>query len=116
GFNPAYNVTVSGLGCPSTPLQLQFWPTLPFPLWGPEGANPLAFNNNTYSCLPRLPNFVGWDNIYKVLANAVAAATSKGLKVNELDLENEISLAYSTYYARMIVDTKHPDNQHQYDT
>jgi hypothetical protein len=60
--------------------------------------------NSAYACSPTNPYFWGWSHHYNLIDQVAAAAQSKGLTIEEFDLENEVTLHNSTVQARLIYD------------
>jgi len=75
--------------------------------YAPECASiNLAYNN------ARAPNevsptfFWGWRPFFTLINQMLQTASQKGLTVEELDIENEVDLEYTTVQARLIYDNK----------
>jgi hypothetical protein len=61
--------------------------------------------NSAYACSPINTTFFwGWSHHYSLIDQVAAAAQSKGLTIEEFDLENEVSLHNFTVQARLIYD------------
>ncbi len=62
----------------------------------------------SYDCSPPDPIFAGWPQLYGVIEAVLGAASSNGLTVSQLDMQNEVNIGSFTVYGRLIYDQSHP--------
>ena len=110
----AYLSTAPGCSVPSPPpcnvngqagKYLRFSPLLPYGIDPNDNGYPdRTGGNQAYYCSPANPGFWGWSKHQTLVDNFAAAAQSKGLSIEEFDIENEVQLADFTVQARLIYD------------
>jgi hypothetical protein len=97
-------------------LDLVILPWLPFGLIpGTGGAPDRSGGNATYDCgfsptVNLTPPHVywGWQPLFSLIDAVLGAAKSKGLLVEDYDIENELNFVDFTVAARLIYDSTHP--------
>jgi hypothetical protein len=99
----------------------RFAPAGPFAFTGPQsGDGPWEIGpiytvlgtRETYTCSPRNPIFVGWDNLLGVIDWLLTQAAANYLTVNELELPGEMDFSEGgPVQARYIYDTMNVDQQ-----
>jgi hypothetical protein len=101
----AYPANCTEAGTGRRGRNLRFYPLVPF---GFEGADADGWDSNeAWACSPQPTintEFWGWQPHYWLIYNIAAAAHSKGLLMQEFDLENEVNLYHQTLKARWIYD------------
>jgi hypothetical protein len=64
-------------------------------------------DNNAYNDASGNPAFWGWNALFDVVDATLSTAQSTHLRVDDLDLQNEVNLFDFTVLGRLIYDTKH---------
>jgi hypothetical protein len=103
---------VTGLpdSCGDTTTELYFSPALPFgkTVIGDQTSGwvigTAQSDEHAYTCSPYNPIFIGWQPIYNAINTVLSKAAAHGIKVTELDVQNESDFDDYTAFGRLIYD------------
>jgi len=98
-----------GSPCDGMPGTVRFYPM--YPVGVAISGYPLFWNDpNAYNCAPTNPFFIGWTNGFGVIDAVLAAAQAKGIRVAELEAQQELNISGFTSEMRLIYDNSNPQS------